>query len=178
MKKIVAFGASTSSTSINQQLAIFAAKQLSNVQIDALRLKEFEMPIFDVDREKEFGIPEKAHDFKKHLKESDGILVSFAEHNGSYSAAFKNIMDWISRIEKSLWLGKPMLLLATSPGGRGGQSVLGQAVNSYPHQGGNVVASFSLPSFGSNFSGEEGITNAELKIEYEKQLALFQKAMA
>ena len=177
MKKIVAFGASTSSTSINQQLADYASKQLRDVHVSLLDLNDFAMPIFDVDREKNFGIPQKAHDFKKHLQESDGLLISFAEHNGSYSTAFKNIMDWASRIEKSLWLNKFMFLLATSPGGRGGQSVLGTVINDYPHQGGNVVASFSLPSFGNNFSAEDGITDTELKTAFDKELALFQKAL-
>ena len=42
--------------------------------------------------------------------------------------------------------------MATSPGGRGGATVLGIAKGSFQHMGGNVVADFSLPSFNSNFS--------------------------
>ena len=56
-----------------------------------------------------------------------------------------------------------MLLLATSPGPRGGSSVLEIAKNRFPYQGGKVVGSFSLPSFNDNFDAEIGITNAELK---------------
>jgi len=177
MKKIIAFGASTSSKSINQQLAKYASSRLSNVEVDFLNLNDFEMPIFNVDREKNSGVPKEAQDFKKYVREADGILVSLAEHNGSYSAAFKNIFDWASRVEKDMWQNKAMFLLATSPGKRGGQSVLAHAVKDFPFRGGQVIASFSLPSFGENFSLEDGITEDGLKTEFEKQLASFQESL-
>ena len=177
MKKIVVFGASASTQSINQQLAKYAANLLNNVEVNLLDLNAFEMPIFNVDREKESGVPQEAHDFKKHVREADGILISFAEHNGSYTAAFKNIMDWASRAEKDLWMNKPMFLLATSPGGRGGQSVLGLVNNDFPHRGGRVIASFSLPSFRQNFSEEKGITDIELENKFKEQLELFQGSL-
>jgi hypothetical protein len=56
-----------------------------------------------------------------------------------------------------------MLLLATSPGARGGSSVLEIANNRFPFQGGIVKGSFSLPSFNDNFDTDKGITNEELK---------------
>ena len=56
-----------------------------------------------------------------------------------------------------------MFLLATSPGARGGSSVLETAVKRFPFSGGVVVASFSLPSFYQNFKDEVGITNEGLK---------------
>ena len=43
-------------------------------------------------------------------------------------AAFKNIYDWISVIEKIVWSNKPILLMSTSDGARGGQSVLETAL--------------------------------------------------
>jgi len=61
-----------------------------------------------------------------------------------------------------------MLLLATSPGVRGGSSVLEIANKRFPFQGGIVKGSFSLPSFGENFDSEKGITNEELKNEFVK----------
>jgi len=177
MKKILAFGASTSSTSINQQLANYAANQLNEVKINLLDLNDFEMPIFNMEREAASGVPQLAHDFKKHVRDADGIIISFAEHNGSYSAAFKNIFDWASRAEKDMWLNKPMFLLATSPGARGGQSVLAHAVKDFPFRGGQIIANFSLPSFGQNFSSDDGITDDELKSKFEEQLGVFEKAI-
>jgi NAD(P)H-dependent FMN reductase len=162
-KKIIAFGASSSSTSINKKLATYAASLFENCLVEILDLNEYEMPIFSVDKEKDNGIPQLAHDFYNKLGTADLIIISFAEHNGAYSAAFKNIFDWISRINGKTFQEKPMLLLATSPGIRGGSSVLEIANKRFPFQGGIVKGSFSLPSFNDNFDDKDGIKNPELK---------------
>ena len=168
MKKIIAFGASSSKTSINKQLAAYTANQFQNASVEILDLNDYEMPIFSIDKEIENGIPQLAHDFYAKLGSADLIIISFAEHNGAYSAAFKNIFDWASRINGKTFQEKPILLLATSPGARGGSSVLEIANNRFPFQGGIVKGSFSLPSFNDNFDSEEGITNEELKNELLK----------
>lgn len=175
--KILAFGASNSTTSINKRLATFASAQLTNVDTHILDLNDFEMPIFSIDREEGTGIPKLAQFFKNHIKEADGIIISFAEHNGSYSAAFKNIFDWISRLEGSVWDNKPMLLLSTSPGVRGGQTVLQSAVTSFPFMNKNIIASFSLPSFNQNFSDDNGIIDKELSDAFKSQLDIFEGAI-
>lgn len=163
MKKIIAFGASSSKTSINKQLATYTANQFQNVSVEILDLNDYEMPIYSVDKEKENGIPQLAHDFYSKLGSADLIIISFAEHNGAYSAAFKSIFDWASRINGKTFQEKPMLLLATSPGVRGGSSVLEIAKNRFPFQGGIVKGSFSLPNFNDNFDVEKGITNEEMR---------------
>ena len=56
-----------------------------------------------------------------------------------------------------------MLLLATSPGARGGGTVLGIASKRFPFQGGDVKGSFSLPTIYENFDAVNGIINLELK---------------
>ncbi len=177
MKKILAFGASTSRQSINKKFATWAVSQISSATATVIDLNDFEMPIFSVDREKENGIPEPAQRFKSLITFHDGILISFAEHNGAYSAAFKNIFDWVSRMEGKNWAEKPMFLMATSPGRRGGASVLELAVKRFPFNGGQVVASFSLPSFRENFSEENGIVDEALKDSFEKQLSAFENAV-
>lgn len=174
MKKIIAFGASSSKTSINKQLATYTANQFQNVSVEILDLNDYEMPIYSVDKEKENGIPQLAHDFYSKLGSADLIIISFAEHNDAYSAAFKNIFDWASRINGKTFQEKPMLLLATSPGVRGGSSVLEIATKRFPFQGGIVKGSFSLPSFGENFDAEKGITNEELKNEFLKIIETIQ----
>jgi NAD(P)H-dependent FMN reductase len=163
MKKIIAFGASSSKTSINKQLATFAANQFENTSVEVLDLNDYEMPIYSADKEKENGIHKLAHDFYAKIGSADLIVISFAEHNGAYSAAFKNIFDWTSRINAKTFQEKPVLLLSTSPGPRGGSSVLEIAKNRFPFQGGKVVGSFSLPSFNDNFDAEKGITNEDLR---------------
>lgn len=173
MKRIIAFGGSTSSTSINKQLAHYTANLLEDCELFLLDLNDFELPLFSADLEKEKGIPENANRFKECIRSSDGIIVSTAEHNGNFAAAFKNLMDWVSRLEGKIWEDKPLFLMATSPGGRGGKSVLGIAQTLFPHQGANIVASFSLPSFATHFTPENGINDAELNAEFQTQLDVF-----
>ena len=163
MKKIIAFGASSSKTSINKHLAIYAANLFKSATVEVLDLNDYEMPIFSVDKEKESGIPQLAHDFFTKIGSADLIVISFAEHNGSYSAAFKNIFDWSSRINAKTFQEKPTLLLSTSPGPRGGLTVLEIVKNRFPFQGAIVKGSFSLPSFHQNFEAEKGIINNEFK---------------
>jgi len=163
MKKIIAFGASSSKNSINKQLAVYAANLFSNATVELLDLNDYEMPIYSVDKEKENGIPTLAHQFYDKIGSADLIVLSLAEHNGAYSSAFKNILDWASRINNKTFQQKPMLLLATSPGARGGSTVLEIAKNRFPFQGADLKASFSLPNFNENFDLVKGITNPELK---------------
>ncbi|PIB36578.1 NADPH-dependent FMN reductase [Reichenbachiella sp. 5M10] len=177
MRKVVAFGASSSSQSINKRLATWAAYQLAEAQVQVLDLNDYEMPIFSVDKEKVLGQPSEAVAFKDALRQANGILISFAEHNGNFSAAFKNIFDWASRIEPKMWLDKPMFLLATSDGKRGGQTVLEIAVKGFPHRGGDVVASFSLPQFKDHFEDDRGITDEVLLREFHQELTKFSAAM-
>ena len=126
------------------------------------------MPLFSVDREDELGQPESARAFLQKLNDADGIVISFAEHNGAYSVAYKNLYDWISRIQPKVYQDKPMVLLSTSPGGRGGKSVLELALSQVPRFGGQVMASVSLPSFPENFDIAAGkISNPEFASQVE-----------
>lgn len=164
--KIVAFGGSNSKQSINKRLATYASSLFENAEVEVLDLNDFAMPVFSVDLEKEIGQHKVAQAFLNKLKEADILVVSMAENNGNYSVAFKNVFDWSSRIEKDIFQHKPMLLLATSPGGRGGASVLGIAQNLFPRYGAEIKGSFSLPAFGSNFDLQENkISNPELDQE-------------
>lgn len=160
MKHIIAFAGSNSSDSINKQLATYAASLVENCEVTILDLNDFELPIYSKDLEAKDGIPKNAHRFLEFLKKGDGIVLSLAENNGAYSAVFKNLFDWLSRAESKNWLNKSMLLMATSTGARGGESVLQMAVERFPRHDANIVGKFSLPSFGDNFSGGKIITEA------------------
>ncbi|MCC9019320.1 NADPH-dependent FMN reductase [Flavobacterium lipolyticum] len=164
--KIVAFGGSNSQHSINKQLATYAASLFDNGTVEVLDLNDFAMPLFSVDLEKEIGQHELAKTFLQKIENADLLVISLAENNGNYSAAFKNLFDWSSRIMKEIFQQKPMLLMATSPGARGGASVLEIANNALPRYGAQIKATFSLPAFNANFDLEENkISNEELNRE-------------
>ncbi len=169
--KIIAFGASNSKKSINKKLATFAAQQFLNSEIEILDLNEYEMPIYSIDDELSNAVPEKAILFADKIDSSDLVIISFAEHNGSYTVAFKNIFDWVSRVPNRTAFGdKKMFLLATSEGKMGAKTVLNSAVARFPYNGGNVIAHFSLPEFSKNFDENKGIINEEQKALFQKEL--------
>jgi len=158
--KIVAFGASNSKNSINKRLATYAASLLDGAQTEVLDLNDFELPLFSEDKEKEIGQPQLAIDFFEKLGQADAIVVSFAEHNGSYTAAYKNLFDWASRINQKVFQDKPTVYLSTSPGPGGASSILETAKNAAPFFGVNLKASMSVPSFYDNFDTETGALRA------------------
>ena len=164
--KIVAFGGSNSTQSINKHLATYAAGLFENAEVEVLDLNDFAMPLFSVDLEKEVGPHDLAKAFLAKLGSAEILVVSLAENNNNYSAAFKNLFDWCSRIAKEVFQQKPMLLLATSPGSRGGASVLEIGRNALPRYGADIKATFSLPAFNANFDIDQNkITNSELDKE-------------
>lgn len=167
-KRVVAFAASSSRQSINKKLVTYASGLLIDAQVEILDLNDYELPLFSVDRENEIGQPPLSQAFLQKINDCDGIIVSFAEHNGAYSAAYKNLYDWVSRTQPKVYQDKPMVLLSTSPGGRGGQSVMELASSQIPRFGGLIKASVSLPSFMDNFDSEAGrISNPELAAQVE-----------
>ncbi|WP_452220702.1 NADPH-dependent FMN reductase [Lacinutrix salivirga] len=176
MKNIIVFAGSNSKTSINKRLATYASTLVKNVETKILDLNNFELPVFGVDLEKEIGIPENAIEFLQHIKSADGIIVSLAEHNGAYAAVFKNLFDWMSREEPKNFYNKPMLLMAASPGGRGGKSVLEMASDRFPRHNANIVGKFSFPSFGDNFKDDK-ISNEELNKELLEKVEQFQNSL-
>ena len=165
--KIIAFAGSSSANSINKKLVTYAAHLFRNATVEILDLNDFQLPIYSTDIEKEIGQPEQAKAFLSKIASADIMVISLAEYNGNFSAAFKNTFDWCSRINTKVFQEKPMLLMATSPGARGGKSVLEIAQNSFPRYGGVIKASFSLPLFGDNFDTE---TNIISNPEFDKQL--------
>ena len=168
MKTLLAFGASTSSNSINRKLANHAARQVAGAEVTDLDLRSYDLPIYSSDEEEANGIPADAQKFLDAIRSHDGIVISMAEHNGSYAAAFKNLYDWTSRIDQQVWSGKRMILLSTSPGARGGATVLEAAKQTFPRMGADLRASFSLPSFYESFDRNDGITNGELAANLEE----------
>lgn len=85
------------------------------------------------------------------------VVISFAEYNGSYTSAYKNVFDWVSRIDMQVFQNKPVLMLATSPGPSGAQSVLAAAQQSAPYFAANVISAISLPSFYDHFDLESNL---------------------
>lgn len=172
MKKILALGGSTSKESINKQFAYFVANQMKGADIIRLDLNDFPLPIYSIDEENDNGLPKDAQNLVKLIKNADGMVLSLAEHNGSFTSAFKNVFDWMSRIDVKVFESTPVFLLSTSPGGRGGESVMRNALDRFPRHGAKIPAHFSLPSFFENYKNGE-IQDKELASNLNKNIQLF-----
>jgi len=127
--RILAFAGSLREKSFNKQLVAIAVKgaREAGAEVTLINLDDFPMPLFDEDLEAREGKNEFAIQFKKLLMESDGILISSPEYNGSLSAVMKNAIDWATRADEGeapgslpAFRGKVVSLMSASPGGLGG----------------------------------------------------------
>lgn len=167
--KVLAFAATNSKNSINKKLVKYATSLIKNDDkfIDLIDLNDYELEIYSVDRERENGIPNQAKRLFSQIGEADLVVISLAEFNGTYTSAYKNIFDWMSRIDQKVFQGKKVIYLSTSPGDFGAASVLMQAKNSIQYFAGDLVDVFSLPNFYDNFDTEK---NEIIREEFKDKL--------
>ena len=157
MKKILAFAGSNSSTSVNRTLVEHASAKAGTHEVTLIHLTDFDAPLFSEDLEKESGVPESIQKLKAVFEAHDAFMISSPEHNGMMPAFFKNSMDWLSRAGGKIFQEKPVLLMSTSPGPRGGQTNLATMKNVFPHWGATAVfADFYVGSFYQAYDAIEG----------------------
>ena len=167
--KILAFAASNHPQSINQQLALSVAKLLPQADISSLNLDDFDLPIYSERREAELGTPPQVREFLQRISQADGLIISFAEHNGTFTAAFKNLYDWASRTQRQIFQQKPTLFMAASPGAGGAKSVLAAATQSAAYMGADLVDSISVANFDDVFDREhQQIKDAAVFIQLQQ----------
>ena len=125
--RIIAFAGSTRAGSYNKKLVRIASTAASKAgaDVEVIDLKDYPLPLFDEDAEKEGGLPENAAKLKKLFIAADGFLLASPEYNSSITGVLKNTIDWISRPvpnEPGLagFMGKTAVLMSASPGGFGG----------------------------------------------------------
>ncbi|MEL6919893.1 MAG: NAD(P)H-dependent oxidoreductase [Pseudomonadota bacterium] len=162
--KVLAFAASNNSKSINRALVGYAAAQLQGLhaaaQVEFLDINDYEMPIYSPDRQNADGIHPLAQNLFDKIGDADALIVSFAEYNGFVTAAWKNIYDWMSRIDQKVWQDKPFILLAASPGRRAGANVLQTQEQTAPFFGMDIKGKYSVGSWADAWDGD-GLVKAE-----------------
>jgi len=155
MKNILAFSASNSTNSINLQLLSAAIGKLAGHEIQETDIRDYPMPMYSTVLEELEGFPETAKQLQSKFIQADAFVIAIPEHNGSMPAVFKNVIDWLSRLVGGgapLFGDKPVLLMSTSPGPRGGITNLQTLTQIMPYWGADVSGTFSLGSFYENFS--------------------------
>ena len=173
--KVLVFSASNHSQSINGALVGYAAKRLQvfdpDVEIERLDINDFEMPIYSIDREKADGVHPLAQAFFDKIGAADALVVSFAEYNGFVTAAWKNIYDWMSRIDQKVWQDKPFVLLAATPGPRAGDNVLRSQELTAPFFGMDIKCKYGVGTWreagdGDALTKDEDIAGVDAAIKW------------
>lgn len=173
MAQILAFAGSNSSTSINYKLVRHTVSLIADHKIQVLNMANFPFPMFSVDLEAREGYSNSLIELKNDIQTADGLVLSVNEHNSYPSAYFKNLLDWLSRIERKFFLDTQILLMSTSPGRRGGKGSLEASRSMLERFGGTIAATFSLPSFNDNFDKEKGIVDDALRAQHSEALLTF-----
>lgn len=106
--RLLALAGSTRAASINQRLIdlAVAATREAGAEVTAIRLRDFELPLYDGDREAT-DFPARADALRALFIEHDGFLIATPEYNGSVSGVLKNAIDWVSRPRD----GEPMIAM-------------------------------------------------------------------
>ena len=125
--KILAFAGSSRKNSINKILveqAASYAEQLGAV-VTTIDFQDFPAPVYDGDYEEKHGLPAAMQQFKSLLASHDAFIVATPDYNGGITPLLLNVLSWASRPEgdespKSVFQGKPVAMMAASPGGLGG----------------------------------------------------------
>lgn len=127
MPRILAFAGSTRRDSFNKRLVRIAAEGAREVgaEVTTIDLRDFTLPLFDEDLERESGQPLAATALKALMIEHHGFLIASPEYNSSISAVLKNAIDWASRPAPGepplvAFRGKTAAILSASPGALGG----------------------------------------------------------
>ncbi|MGB0868933.1 MAG: NADPH-dependent FMN reductase [Flavobacteriales bacterium] len=144
MKKIMALSGSKNTQSVNYKLVNLLINDFENVWLKDLRT--LEIPVYSQDLEREHGIPNAITDLINEMKVYDAFIVNTNEHNGYLSAFFKNIIDWMSRADSNFMGNKPVFLISSSPGAKGGASALESLSKLMGYFGGEVEAKIALPN--------------------------------
>jgi len=171
---LLALSGSSSSRSINRRLLEYAVT-LASEPVELVSVIDIEAPMFSVDREEAEGVPADVVALAAKIAAADGLILATPEHNGGPPAMLKNVIDWLSRVKQpTKFMAGPLLLIGTSPGGRGARTVLDTLAAKSPHWGAEPVEVFSLPSFNQSFDGE---ANQPVDEAHREQLAGLVAAM-
>jgi chromate reductase, NAD(P)H dehydrogenase (quinone) len=155
--RVLVLGASLSSTSLNNRLAAFAARLVTEKggTSDLANVGDFDCPFYDHDIEVETGPPVGAHRFCERLKAADALIVASPEYNASMPGAIKNLIDWASRFRPQPFNGKQALLMSASPSMVGGNRGLWALRIPFEHLGTRVYPDmFSLAQAHQAWEGD------------------------
>lgn len=128
--RLLAISGSARQGSLNRQLVSLAARkaEAAGAQVTHVDLRDLAMPIYDDDWAAANGKPAGAIKLRDLFASHDGLLIACPEYNALPTPLLVNSFDWLSTVPAQGDLpggtgataGKPVGLLAASPGALGG----------------------------------------------------------
>jgi len=173
--KVLVFAASLRAGSFNKKLAALAARVAarSGALVDHAAMRDFDVPLYDEDREKAEGIPSGAEELKRRLLECDAFILASPEYNGSMPGTIKNLIDWTSRFRPQPFDGRHGLLMSASPSLAGGNRGLWALRMPLEHLGARLFPDmFSLAMAHKAFDADD-IADQALRARFEKNIQAF-----
>lgn len=174
--RLLMFSASLRKDSLNTKLITLASKIVAKHggAIDLVNINEFEATWYNQDLQDGGGFPSGIEEFKKRILESDAIIISSPEYNGSLPGHLKNIIDWTSRFRPQPFNGKHALLLSASPSMGGGNKGLWQLRIPLESLGVNVFPNmFSLAVAHNAFDENGNLADNSLSKRFENNIVSF-----
>lgn len=151
--------------SYNKKIAEFMVERYKDkLNLEIIPIDK--LPLFNEDIEN--VPPIEVQEFKRKIKESDGVLFVTPEYNHSIPGGLKNALDWCSRVDRVL-VNKPVFIIGASNGNVGTarcQSHLTQILNSPGIMARNLPGTHVLiPSVQDRFNDKGSFTD-ERTIKY------------
>jgi chromate reductase len=82
-----------------------------------------EFPLYDWDIQNSSGFPPAVKALADAIRQADGVIFVTPEYNFGIPGPLKNAIDWVSRVERQPFAGKPVALQSAAPGPLGGARV-------------------------------------------------------
>ena len=95
--KIIGISGSLRNDSTNTALIRLVNDLRPKDKVAEIEIVSFkDVPVYDGDIEAS-GIPKSVLDIADKIRQADAVYISTPEYNYSFSAAIKNIVDWLTR---------------------------------------------------------------------------------
>ena len=126
--KILVLPGSTRIGSHNVRLAALAAKELTLLDVDVIRvsLADYPLPIYDADSDARTGQPDNAVKLKRMIASHHGVFIASPDYSASVTPLLKNAIDWVSRVRErgdqnyAAFKGRAFAIASASPEPNGG----------------------------------------------------------
>lgn len=132
--RLLALSGSAREGSLNGRLVAVAAAKAATLgaEVSTLDLRALALPVFDADLLAAEGLPAGARLLRDHMAACDGLLLASPEYNALPTPLLVNALDWLSVVQAegdlpagtAATAGKPVGLMAASPGALGGVRAL------------------------------------------------------